>query len=351
MIPTNSLSSDKDQIQFIDRIYTDGDAYDVQVLNNIAYVTCGYQGLKIFDVSDPYNIKLLGYLSEEHSGYAHQFYLEFPLMYIGDGRGGLNIVNISDPTSPISISRIKEFYSWDVDVSTIGGDKFAFVGNGYMGDITSGIAIVNITDPINSEIISQVRTGGDVTDVEYKEEMVFLMDVTKGLTVVNVSTKNNPTIISQKAINQNMGALEMYQEYIFTVNYQDGLKLFNMTESKQLMLLKEYSLNISNGWDVKVYSQKNLAFVVDTNYGLKILNIDDNIDPVIVAEYSDESTNYNNIFIDQDYLYLNTNNGLTILKLVINESTNQNSNNVSFIYYPIILFPFLVKYYLKKRNK
>ena len=94
--PVHSTDIESVNITYLDRIGTGGDTFDVKVINDIAYVTCGYFGLNIFNVSDPQNITRLGSLEEipigSSSGYAHQFSIDFPLMYVGDGRGGLNIV-------------------------------------------------------------------------------------------------------------------------------------------------------------------------------------------------------------------------------------------------------------------
>jgi hypothetical protein len=70
---------------------------------------------------------------------------------------------------------------------------------------------------------------------------------------------------------------------------------------------------------VKIDPEKNLIYVVDTELGLKVIDIKKLGQPVLVAKYSDESTRYNNVFITEDRIYLNTNLGLTILDLKMSE--------------------------------
>ena len=67
-----------------------GDAYDVWVDsdNNIAYVTCGYSWVKVYDVSDPHNPTEMANIPSSSNCYAHQFVMRDNLMYIADGQGG-----------------------------------------------------------------------------------------------------------------------------------------------------------------------------------------------------------------------------------------------------------------------
>ncbi|MHA1988875.1 MAG: hypothetical protein ACW98D_19835, partial [Promethearchaeota archaeon] len=48
--------NDRTEIHLLGRISTGGDSYDVQVVSDIAFVTCGYLGLKIFNITDPSNL-------------------------------------------------------------------------------------------------------------------------------------------------------------------------------------------------------------------------------------------------------------------------------------------------------
>jgi hypothetical protein len=350
---------------FLGRISTGGDSYDVQVIGDIAYVTCGYSGLKIFNISNPLNLIELGSLPEDnfgpdhHSGYAHQFFIDFPLMYIGDGRGGLHIVNVSDSKNPSSLSHFIDYYSWDIQIVEENGDKIAFTGNGFMGDANSGLAILNVTNPLDPILLGQIKTGGDVTDLKIVGKRAILLDGTKGLTIVNVSSFSNPKILGFKSLNQNMGALEVIDNVVYTVNYQEGLKIFNISNPGEINLIKEFSENMSSTWDVKVDYNRNFVYVVDTELGLKIIDIKDLTKPVLVAEYLDDSLRYNNVFISEDRVYLNTNHGLTILDLKIDETNSFSTSTTtdeldrkttSFTGLQVILIGLMVIFLFKKRK-
>jgi hypothetical protein len=89
---------------------TGGDAFDVWVDEtlDIAYVTSGYAGFRIFDIADLSAPILLSHVPESpalistgHStGFAHQLFVKDRIAYIGDGPSGLTIINCSDPNNP-----------------------------------------------------------------------------------------------------------------------------------------------------------------------------------------------------------------------------------------------------------
>ncbi|MFW9975432.1 MAG: hypothetical protein ACFFDQ_09225, partial [Candidatus Thorarchaeota archaeon] len=75
-----------------------GDAYDVWIDtdDDIAYVTCGYSGVKVFGISDPREPTEVVNIPSSSNGYAHQFDMRDNLMYIGDGQGGLKIIDFEN---------------------------------------------------------------------------------------------------------------------------------------------------------------------------------------------------------------------------------------------------------------
>ncbi|MEK7812222.1 MAG: hypothetical protein AAB296_00550, partial [Candidatus Desantisbacteria bacterium] len=77
---------------------TVGSAQDIYVVGNYAYVAAGEMGLQIFDISNPYNPKLIG--GFDSSGSAQGVFVRGNYAYLADGVKGLRVVNITDPKSP-----------------------------------------------------------------------------------------------------------------------------------------------------------------------------------------------------------------------------------------------------------
>ena len=78
---------------------TSGQAKDVVVAGNLAYVADGTAGLQVIDVSNPASPVWLG--GYDTSGYANGVALAGNYVYVADGPAGLQVINVSDPAHPV----------------------------------------------------------------------------------------------------------------------------------------------------------------------------------------------------------------------------------------------------------
>ncbi len=100
-IPGSALDSEKSySIVTLSNTNTGGDTYDIHVdlSNQLCFVSCGYQGVKIFNISNLEEPNLIASIPEE-GGYAHQFEVMNNHLFIGDGNGGLKIIDCSEPSN------------------------------------------------------------------------------------------------------------------------------------------------------------------------------------------------------------------------------------------------------------
>ncbi|MHA2099394.1 MAG: LVIVD repeat-containing protein [Candidatus Kariarchaeaceae archaeon] len=308
-------------------------SYDVIVNENHAYVSCGTYGLKIIDVSDPTNPTMISSLTESHSGFAHRMFYYDGLLYVGDGNGGLNIVDVTDPSSPNGLNYYLGIYSWDVNVVERSGMKIAYTGNGFLRDPNAGLTILNITDSLNPLPLGSIFTGGDITDLEIVNDYAYVLDNENGLMVLDVSNYSNPMIISQSDIkprSDGVGTVEISQNYAYTTYYGEGLKIYDITDPSNLTFVNEiYETGSTN--DVQIDSELNLAFVVDYTDGLLVFNISDPYQTDLIGNYSDTSTGYEGLFIINQEIYLNSNNGLNVLRFSIIDSESKSNDSSASI--------------------
>ncbi len=78
-----------------------GEARDVKVVGNRAYLAYGSGGLEIIDVSNPASpVRLGGY---DTSGDAQGVAVSGTIAYVADGDAGLQIIDVSNPASPVRL--------------------------------------------------------------------------------------------------------------------------------------------------------------------------------------------------------------------------------------------------------
>ena len=76
-LPFTPSRATNDQINFNELDYIDAvGAYDVWIEDNLAYVTCGYQGMKIFDISNSSDIKEVSTIVQGGNWFAHQIFVK-----------------------------------------------------------------------------------------------------------------------------------------------------------------------------------------------------------------------------------------------------------------------------------
>ena len=83
-----------------DRVEIAGVVIDIFVLGSHCYVAITDGDFWIFDVTDPYDIELLGSFSVE--SYTRSIFVENNLVYLGS-YDGLRIVDVSEPTNPTEV--------------------------------------------------------------------------------------------------------------------------------------------------------------------------------------------------------------------------------------------------------
>ncbi len=292
-----------------------GDAYDVWVdtSSNITYVTCGYSGVKAFDVSDPGNPIEIASVSSSLDYYAHQLVMRNNLMFIGDGRGGLKIINFGNISSPIVLSQYTGDYAWDVEVR----GNTAFVANGYSG--TGGrLTVVNITDPAAPVLLESFTTVGDATDVEVVENLVFVTTSYKGFTVFDFSNETNPTelaqYVGQLTSDTDMGDIEIVGDLAFLSYWDYNLKVLNISDLSDIRVISEFNESM-DAFSVHIDTERNLAFLCDLELGLLLLDIQNPAQITKMTRYFDGGKP-NRIEVVGNLVYMtDQENGFVILEI------------------------------------
>lgn len=292
-----------------------GDAYDVWVdtESDIAYVSCGYSGVKVFDISDPYEPIELTSVPSSSDFYAHKFAMRQNVMFIGDGRGGLKIVDFEDISTPVVLSQFTGDYAWDVEVA---GD-LAFVANGFRG-VGGKLTIVNITDLTTPTLLGSITTAGDTTDIEIEDDLAFVATSYAGFTVYNISNYTHPIQLAQytgeSTSDTDYGDLEIIGELAFLSYWDMSFKVLNISDISNISVMSEFNESM-DAFSVHIDNQRNLAFLCDLELGLLLLDIQNPTQVTEVTRYFDGGKP-NRVDIVDSLIYMtDQDNGFVILKI------------------------------------
>lgn len=280
------------------------------VQNSLAYVNAGYDGIFIYDVSDPNNQELLanynplppvgkvlvadglayviGFdlqildVSDPASPtllgtYDRQTFSPVDLALAGDilyiaSQGGIDFIDVSDPTS---ISRIRRHNlpqganAMALDVQ----DNIIYVAADELG-----LQIVDAQDPLATVTIGSYLFGFNrpATDIVVDGTIAFVAGVDdtipngdSGVHIFDVSNPSAPIRIGwQQALNRIYG-LEVHDQIAYTLQYDEGLIMYDLSDPTAPRWHGSYR----DGLGVNAISfDTDTAYLVDEHQGVRQLD-------------------------------------------------------------------------------
>jgi hypothetical protein len=166
-------------------------AFDVFVSGDYAYIADMEDGLAIIDISDPTNPGPPLYVPTTR--YARGVYVSGDYAYIAADGSGLAVIDISDPTNP-GTPTYKGlegwlYHVWATDVYVSG--NYAYVSFREYINGRGGLAIFDISNPTNPGSPIYEATIGWSYRVHVSGDYAYIADG-KGVAIINVSDPTNP---------------------------------------------------------------------------------------------------------------------------------------------------------------
>ncbi len=322
-VSKNTIGTSQQKIELVKlgQIGTGGDVYDIWIdeEKQIAFVTCGYGGLKIYDISDPSSITEISNLPEIGRGYAHRLFIDQNnVIYIGDGFGGLKIIDCSNPSNPLSMNQI-HYANYTYDVEVVGSTAF-------IADGEYGLVIADCTNLSHPTTLSQYSTGGYATNIQIEENIAYLADGINGLMIFDVINTSNPLLIgqcgNQSTEEEGLGSIAILGDLAFLAYWQRGLDIYNISDVSNIKVLN-HPIDCVSSVSVELDTDENLAFVADYMNGLKVLDFSNPSQPNLIGIYNETGIAYGLHISDNLIYFADAANGLIILKIVGDSSGTQ----------------------------
>jgi len=258
-----------------------GEANDVVVQGNYAYVAGGSAGFHVVDLSiftDP------PVYSVETPGTAHGVFVAGEYAYVADGDRGFQIISIRNPSDPQVIQSINtpgDAVSIFVTRQTNSNGEirtYAFVADG-----SSGLYITDITDINNPVEVTTFETRNFVNDVIVRNQTAFLAEREEGLLVLDISTINDPKQIGrQDTPGLASGIFLRNDDYVFVADWDRGLRIIDVLDPTAPGEVG--FLDVPKVIEVMI-ARKPYGFMVDGRNGMWVLDLADPRSPVPISFY------------------------------------------------------------------
>jgi hypothetical protein len=274
----------------INQTQSGGFFHEPYISENVVYATSGHD-LVTIDITNPYQPIEIASLNISGGNYITKVDNYLLVSKFTE----LKILNVSNPVNPILITTFQTNADSICSITAINTTAF-------VADLDSQyIYTINITDIVNPSqigLISYYSNGGlgnkDITLDYESQDFLYCADFRLGLFCFDVTNKSQPELIGAFDTNCLAWALDVEGEYAYICSrrenpyYPSRLEIIDITNNSKPALVGKYDCLDDTIRDVKVSG--GYAYLCLAGEGLRILDVHDPTNPVVVGNYSNNFT-------------------------------------------------------------
>jgi hypothetical protein len=270
--------------------------YDVYLLSYFAYVSGYYLPVGEFQIIDISNPSLPSVVSRcTTAGWNNGVWVNNPFgkAFVADDWEGLQIINISNPTSPY------------IDTTLLGADNAmdVFIDNNYayIADLRSGLKIIEVSNPALPFQVGEYDTSGqfyDIYSAAARDSFAYI-----GFAQFRVISVSNPSLPFLAGSTPMFNDAEdmLIRDSLVYVAEDYKFEIFNVSNPRQPRLVGSCSsLDMTGGLFIK----DTFAFVAAGAFGLGIINIANPTNPYLVSTTSGHPTNSWGVAVRDTFAYI-----------------------------------------------
>jgi hypothetical protein len=246
-------------IDWIGHIQTE-EARDVALGKNGLVIADGAGGIKIADVTDPRNPRIIGRHPSPY--FISAVVVQGKRAYCAGGLGGVEIVDIADARRPRLVWREKFSevrgiwvdgrYLYFADgfkglrIFSLGGKKpvslsvldtpgwscdcFVAKNDAYVADGGSGVLIAHVSDKKKPRVLGSVSVGSIAREIHLLGKTLFVASNTKGIAAVEVSNPKKPAVAAwYQTVDEGRGVFAD-DDFVYLASGSGGVYVFKYHE-------------------------------------------------------------------------------------------------------------------------
>lgn len=275
MLTPNITSAQGWNIEMLSSIYENlGVVCGIEVVGDYAYTACrelsnySVSGLRIFDISDPFNITMQGFTNIEGITYCVAVAEDYAYIGMYDN---FHVIDVSDPTEPVHLAQLTVGYTpLDIIVSD---------GLAYIASTSEGLSIIDVSNPVSPVQIGSLNISCLGNGLELVGNYVYLTMALYGLNVINVSNPSNPVEVGSCITTGYPQDIAIENGYAYVVENTDGLSIVNISNPASPYLIS----NIQMYWAHDIIADNNKLYL-GLSSKCRIMDITDPLNPSEIGE-------------------------------------------------------------------
>jgi len=278
-----------------------GQAFDVQVVGNHAYMGIGEVGLTVFDVNDPRNpVQVGGY---ESTGYFVHVAVAGNFAYMAGYQTNptdlklvatLQVIDVSNPTNCVRVGRlyIQDTTSQFTDV-TVADD------HAYVVDTSFGLTVINVSDPTNPVRVGNLAISGDAQNIAVSGHHAYVALGNAGLAVIDITNPATPVLVGNYP-GANAADVAVSGSYAYVADYDAGLQIIDVSDPFNCVRRGGIA---TGGLALGVAASGNYAYVAHSLSGLEVIDVSDPTNCTRVGGFDTTGQAYG-VTISGNYAYV-----------------------------------------------
>ncbi|HUT82681.1 MAG TPA: hypothetical protein VMZ29_15910 [Candidatus Bathyarchaeia archaeon] len=304
-------ASDPYNPEYVYSCSTEGEFNDVYVNGTLIYFSKMTQGIEVYNITSYWSIERLDVFRNYWT-----FYICYNnnYLFILD-QGFIHFVNVTDPTN---ITETGSFHVGLAGFITVEGNYLYYVGrevidkydisnlfapnllhsyyhnyysiptcgtskNGIisLGYELIGIRLINYSNSMAVHQIAAINDGGLIHDLFLTDTCLFTAEIWDGLEIYNL---DDPTVENKIHLQANgmFDDIILQNRTIFLARGCNGLTILNITDTWTFEELSNYD---DTGIYHRLLIQDNYLFILTQFFGVKIFDISDLTNPILIGEF------------------------------------------------------------------
>ena len=292
---------------------TPGEANNIFVEKNYAYIADGDRGLQIIDVSPIEDTCIVGSCNTD--GKANDIFVQNNFAYIADWDGGLKIIDISDKKNPYIIG---SYCIPGLRFTSISAEKDNVYVTYHKHDkdgslIESGIQIIDASSKekpfLAAEYVTNSRAGKIIVyhiyafvicnnDKNYKS-------IESELQIIDISIPEKPNVVGRCSMDGYTFNLFIAEDYAYTAS-EDGLYIIDISDKKKPAIAGKFLSYAA----ADIFVEDDIAYIIyfppeggDEN-SMYAVDVFLKEDPEFIKSLAYPIGYSTNIFIEGNYIYI-----------------------------------------------
>ena len=204
--------------------------YKVDILDNMAYVALIQGGFAIVDIQNPAAPVVRSIVALES---AYDVHARGTHLFVADGYDGLVVFDVSDPDDPVELAR---------KLTMAFVRAVALDGNICVtADSSSGITVFDISDPALPVELGNADTDGNAFRLALSDSTAFVACADGGVSAYDYSTPATPILLQNVPTNDYARGIAMAGSDLFVADNGAGLLILDGTDPAAMVEQGAYS--------------------------------------------------------------------------------------------------------------